>query len=72
MNPALHARLHAHGILVLSDVDLPAAEAHSRLRAALTRRYPAGLGSYAFSLRGRAEELHCSDDEVAAVVSAAR
>jgi hypothetical protein len=73
MSPALQARLHAHGILVLDDVDLPVAEAHARLRAALTRRYPAGLRSYVFWLRGRPGELHCSDDEVAAVLlSAAR
>jgi len=72
MNPALHARLHAHGIVVLPDVDLPVADAHARLRAALARRYPAGLRSYVFSPRGRPDELHCSDDAVAAAVSAAR
>jgi hypothetical protein len=72
MNPNLHARLHAHGILVVGDVDLPTAEAHARLRSALRRRYPAGLGSYVFWRRAYPAELHYSDAEVAALVSAAR
>jgi hypothetical protein len=72
MNPHLHAQLHAHGILVVGDVDLPPAEAHSRLRDALRRRYPAGLGSYVFWRRSEPGELHFSDPGVAALVSAAR
>jgi hypothetical protein len=72
MNPALHAQLHAHGILVVGDVDLPAGEAHERLRSALRRRYPSGLGSYVFWRRGNPGELHCSDADVAALLSAAR
>jgi hypothetical protein len=72
MTSDLHARLHAHGILVVGDVDLPAVEAHARLREALRRRYPTGLGSYVFWRREAPGELHFSDAGVAAVVSAAR
>ncbi len=72
MNSHLHAQLHAHGILVVGDVDLPAAEAHARLRDVLRRRYPAGLGSYVFWRRSEPGQLHFSDASVAAVVSAAR
>ncbi|MDA0161967.1 hypothetical protein OM076_16960 [Solirubrobacter ginsenosidimutans] len=72
MNSHLHAQLHAHGILVVGDVDLPAPEAHARLRDALRRRYPAGLGSYVFWRRAEPGELHVSDASVAALVSAAR
>ena len=43
MTSDLDARLHAHGILVVGDVEEPAAEAHARLREALRRRYPSGL-----------------------------
>jgi hypothetical protein len=72
MNPALHATLHAHGILVVGDVEEPAPVAHARLREALRRRYPAGLGSYVFWRRADPAQLHYSDAEVAALVSAAR
>jgi len=72
MNPALHAQLHAHGILVVGEVDLPAPVAHTRLRDALRRRYRSGLGSYVFWRRGEPETLHFSDADVAALVSAAR
>ena len=72
MNPRLHAQLHAHGVLVVGDVDLPAPVAHERLRSALHRRYPSGLGSYVFWRRDEPGTLHFSDAEVAALVSAAR
>jgi hypothetical protein len=72
VNSHLHAQLHAHGIVVVGDVDLPATEAHSRLREALRNRYPAGLGSYVFWRRSKPGELHFSDPGVAALVSAAR
>ncbi|WP_028064537.1 hypothetical protein [Solirubrobacter soli] len=72
MNPALHAQLHAHGVLVIADVDVPAAVAHERLRSALRRRYPSGLGSYVFWRRDEPGTLHFSDGDVAALVSAAR
>ena len=72
MTPHLHAQLHAHGVLVVRDVDLPVHEAHARLREALRRRYPAGLCAYVFWRRGEPSELHYSDADVAALVSAAR
>ena len=72
MTPDLHARLHAHGVLVIGNVDVPAAVAHARLRQALLRRYPSGLGSYVFWRRDEPGELHFSDAETAALVSAAR
>ena len=72
MNPALHAQLHAHGVLVIGDVDVPASVAHERLRSALLRRYPSGLGAYVFWRRDNPDELHFSDADVAALVSAAR
>lgn len=72
MNPNLHAQLHAHGILVVGDVEVPVAVAHTRLRATLRRRYPSGLGSYVFWRRGQESELHFSDSDVAVLVRAAR
>jgi hypothetical protein len=72
MNSHLHAQLHAHGVLVVGNVDLPAPVAHTRLREALRRRYPAGLGSYVFWRREEPGTLHFSDADVAALVSAAR
>jgi hypothetical protein len=63
--------LDAHGIYTLGDVTMPADTTHATLRDALRRRYPAGLGSYAFWRAGKPEELHCSSAEVAAAVRAA-
>ena len=68
MSPALHA----HGGLVIADVDVPAAVTHERLRSALRRRYPPGLGSYVFWRREEPDTLHFSDADVGALVSAAR
>jgi hypothetical protein len=70
-----HARmlytLNAHGIYTLGDVTMPVEAAHATLRDALRRRYPAGLGSYAFWRAGKPGQLHCSSAEVAASVHAA-
>jgi hypothetical protein len=75
MTSDLHARLltslNAHGILTVGGVTMPAQTAHATLRDALRRRFPSGLGSYAFWRAGAPDELHCSSPDVAAAVDAA-
>ena len=72
MTANLHARLQPTASLVVGDVDLPAPVAHARLREALRRRYPAGLGSYVFWRRDEPASCTSPTPSAAALVSAAR
>jgi hypothetical protein len=77
------AELNRHGILACSALVGTAPDLHARVRAALARRFPDGMGSYAFwthadehrfdptgTLTGPLA-LHCSDDDVALAAAAA-
>jgi len=77
------AELNRHGILACTALVGTAPDLHGRLRASLARRFPAGMGSYAFwthadehrfdptgALTGPLA-LHCSDDDVAVAAAAA-